>query len=850
MSENLKSLRSRILCGASLAIAPLVLVSASHAQDEGETSSRRLNVVTVTAAKKVQSLQETPIAVSVVDASTIEDAAIVDLSDLQSIVPSLRVDTYQSAAQTAFKIRGFGNGDNNAGVEPSVAVYIDGVYRSRSAAAIADLPDLQRVEVLRGPQSTLFGKNASAGVISIVTKKPDWENSASAEVTLGNYNLLRFAGDVSGPINDKVAYSLSGSVTQRDGYADDLGTGEDINDKNRYNLRGQLMFEPTEDTSIRVIGDYGKIDELCCLGANVVNGPTGAAIFAIGGAIVPENPFSYEATFNFPPTNDIENYGVSAEINHDLGFADFTSITSWRGSDLIQNSDGDFTTADLIGYFYNDTSIETFTQEVRLAGNTEYTEWMVGGFYFDESVDIENALYYGDDFRNYAEALSGGAFTQVEGLLGLPNGTFGQAGVGLTEAYGQDNTAWSIFGTLDIDLSDKLTFTLGGNYTDDEKGAFGTVVNTDAFSALDFVAIGNNVLYQTAFGTTLAGFGIDPTDPAQVAAFATANPAAFAQIQAGAQAFADANDTDPAVNPLLSAQALQFFPPFVNFPNSVEDGHSQDDKFTYTLRMNYEMNDNISMYASYATGFKATSWNLSRDSRPFASDIADLDAAGLTGANLTAGTRSAGPEEARVYEIGLKAAFDNVAVNIAVFDQEIRGFQSNAFTGTGFALTNAGVQSSTGLEMDVTWSPVDGLRLFAAGLFMDPVYNDFKNSANGDLSGQRPQSISENSISLGGSYDFSLPNGWDAFVRGDYQYESEANLTDDPAYSNLTREINVFNAAAGVYLDNGVRVSVWGRNIFDDEYLIEAFPSVAQEGSITGYPNQPATYGITVKKEF
>ena len=147
----------------------------AYAQETGEDdSSRTLQTVTITATKREQTLQDVPVAVSVVDSSVIEQAEIVDLNDLQSIVPSLRIGQYQSSANTNFIIRGFGNGDNNAGIEPSVGVFIDGVYRSRSAAQISDLPNIERVEVLRGPQSTLFGKNASAGVISIVTQKPQY----------------------------------------------------------------------------------------------------------------------------------------------------------------------------------------------------------------------------------------------------------------------------------------------------------------------------------------------------------------------------------------------------------------------------------------------------------------------------------------------------------------------------------------------------------------------------------------------------------------------------------------------------------------------------------------------------
>ena len=158
----------------------LVIAGVSHAQN------RAIEEVTVTAAKKEQTLQEIPVAVSVISGDAIEKAQILDLSDLQSIVPSLRINTLQNSSNTNFIIRGFGNGANNPGIEPSVGVFIDGVYRSRSAAQIGDLPNLERVEVLRGPQSTLFGKNASAGVISVVTRAPDGESRGKISATVGN----------------------------------------------------------------------------------------------------------------------------------------------------------------------------------------------------------------------------------------------------------------------------------------------------------------------------------------------------------------------------------------------------------------------------------------------------------------------------------------------------------------------------------------------------------------------------------------------------------------------------------------------------------------------------------------
>lgn len=850
--------------GALLA-APL---SVANAQEDDGEQTRRLGAVTVTATKREQTLQDVPVAVSVVDDTEIERAEIQDLGDLQSLVPSLQVGQLQSSANTNFIIRGFGNGANNAGIEPSVGVFIDGVYRSRSAAQIADLPNLQRVEVLRGPQSTLFGKNASAGVISVVTRAPQFDQSGSVEASVGNFNAFRLKGDITGPISEQVAYSLSANYNSRDGYADDLNTGTDVNQRDRWGVRGQLLIEPTDDLSIRLIGDFDKIDEVCCVAGNVVNGPTGPAIFAVGGAIDPENPFSYEVYNNFDSTNDIENAGLSGQIDYDLGFGELTSITAYRTSDSVTDQDSDFTSADLVGRNANETNIETFTQEVRLTSTAADSriDWMVGAFYFDETVEIENQFLYGADFRNYADILAGGpaALAGVEAFAGLPPGTFSAEGTGFTEEFGQDNTAWSIFGTLDFHLTDRLTATIGANYTEDEKDAYGRIASTDVLSALDLTQLG----YTAILATLLGQQGVDITNPASVGPFIQNNPQTYAALQQGAAAAAQ----DPGQNPFASLASLQFLPPFLNFPNSVENGSTSDDNFSYTLRLAYDVTDNLNVYGSYATGFKATSWNLSRDSRPFASDFtpgsniidpvtgqtvvaapsSPIQDGGLAVNNLTTGTRYAGPEESKVFEIGLKGSFNRFAFNLAIFDQTIEGFQSNVFTGTGFALANAGEQSTTGLEVDGSWQATDNLTFGFAGTFLDPVYDSFPNSTSGDISGQQPSGIPEVATSTSVNYDFVL-NNWDAFVRADWQYTGDSRYFNDPANEALVdrdRSSSIFNASTGFVTEGGLGFTLWGRNIFDEQYVTTAFPSVAQAGSISGYPSQPRTYGVTVRKSF
>lgn len=787
-----------------------------------------LEEVIVTAAKRQQTLQEIPIAVSVVSAESIEQSQVLDIKDLQTLVPSLRVTQLQGSAQTNFIIRGFGNGANNPGIEPSVGVFVDGVYRSRVGSALADLPKVERIEVLRGPQSTLFGKNASAGVISVVTAKPDMDSfSGSIGGTVGNYNQTIIRGDLTGPLSDTVGFSVFASANERDGYFDNLTTGTAFNELNRWNFRGQLLWIPSDKTEIRLIVDAEKIDEVCCGVGNIVDGPTGNLVRALGGDLIGNDPFAYENFQDFDPANVIETQGTSLHI--DYGFSNFslTSITAFRTLDQFQSGDVDFTSAQLISpnaADTRDTQIDTFTQELRLTSTGDGPlQWMVGAFYFNEEVTHDETFGLGPAFRPYVDGLLAGAGSPVnlafiEGALGVPVGTIYAEGTGnLVEDYALDDETLSLFAQFDVDLTDALTLTVGANYTTSEKEASADVINNNLFGTLPLAAIG-----------------------------------------------------------LGGLESAQFLPPFVTYPNSVEDGKSDDSKATYSVRLSYDVSPTVSVYSGVSTGFKATSWNLSQDTGPVAADsaallaVADpalpaLPAFGLPpgfanypgavypSSDVAPATRLAGPEESTVYEIGLKGEWDTFAVNVAIFNQEIEGFQSNIFSGTGFNLTNAGKQSTKGTEIDVTWTPVEGLRIGFAGTWLDPLYDDFQDALgpNGltDLSGQQPAGIPEFSANTNVTYKFAIGD-IQSYVRIEHVYEEDVQVVDNIPSSVASREISMFNASAGFKLSNGLDFNLWGRNLNDDEYLLSAFPSVAQAGSLSGYPNQPRTYGLTVKYNF
>ena len=864
------------------------------------------DVVIVSATKRNTTLQETPVAVTVTTADVIEKAQILDIKDLQTVVPTFRVSQLQNAGNTTLSIRGLGNGGNNIGIEPSVGLYIDGVYRSRAAAQIGDLPKLERVEVVSGPQSTLFGKNAPVGVVSIVTAKPEFDTNGFVEAGVGNFDQYYARGYITGGISDTFAVSLGGGFQVRDGYFEPAeGTaGGDFNDLDRFNVRAQALWEPNDDFSARFIWDQSTLDENCCGVATAVIGPTAGIVNSLGGRVPSQNapfdfeadPFNYETSVNVPQRNEIDDDGFSLQLDWDvdaLGGATFTSITANRRNSYDYDGDSDFTTLELLEDTFQFVDIDTFSQEFRVASNNDRRfSWLVGGFYSNEDIEQESGLVYGADTRAYIDALvTGGAsiaagpaaspLAGFEQILGFAPGTFFGDGVRIDETFDQANESWSVFGNVDFDVTDRLTITLGGNYTDDSKRVSGSTVNNDDFGNLSLTG---------ADGTTIIATGLflDGNAAAGIPSFSQAlgglpfTPDNLAAAQSGAfgpeaQGFvngvlaASAGLAADEVNgPLAGLLPLQFQPQFLAFPNAVEDGRTNDDEFTYSIKGSYEVNDNFNAYVGYSTGFKASSFNLTRDARPFLSDAAALQTAGLLPNNFTPatgrnfGTRFSGPEEIELIEAGLKAKFDWGAFNIAIFDQTIENFQSTIFQGTGFVLANAGEQSTRGIEIDSTFTPFEGLTLGAAGIWQDPEFDDFQGApvvtggevdladgvadGIGDLSGQQPAGINELAITLQAQYEFSLSESIDAYIRGDWQYEDEVQVVNNIA--GVDRDTSIFNGAIGFTLNENLDLRFWGRNLTNHETFTSAFPGVVQAGTVNAYPNQPRTYGASLRKTF
>ncbi|MET1162889.1 MAG: TonB-dependent receptor plug domain-containing protein, partial [Pseudoxanthomonas sp.] len=360
-----------------------------------------LATMTVTAQKREEAMQDVPISVTALPEQLLKDSGVRDIKDLQVLVPGLTVTSTQSESLTTARIRGIGTVGDNAGLESSVGVVIDGVYRARNGVGFGDLGEIERVEVLKGPQGTVFGKNTSAGVINIITRRPSYSQAAEGEITVGNYGAIGVSGSYNDALTDNAAFRIYATKRKRDGFLDvEPSRGprlvDEDNDQNFHSVRAQLLLEPTDTLDINVIGDFTSREENCCSAVQTVIGSTAAIINGVGGpGSIPTtaDPFARIAHSNRSTEQDMKDKGISAEVNWEspwFGGATLTSITAFRDWQSINALDFDYTGADLLYRNANEdeslTRFETFSQEFRLTGATDSVDWMVGGFYADEDL--------------------------------------------------------------------------------------------------------------------------------------------------------------------------------------------------------------------------------------------------------------------------------------------------------------------------------------------------------------------------------------------------------------------------------------------------------------------------------
>ncbi|KPA94375.1 TonB-dependent receptor [Pseudomonas asplenii] len=429
---------------------------------KAKADSGRLDTVTVTARRREESSQSVPTPISVVSGQALESQRVYRIQDLQQLVPSVNV-AYMHARQSSVSIRGLGNNPASDGLEGSVGLYIDNVYLGRPGMAVFDLMDIEQLEVLRGPQGTLFGKNTTAGVININTRAPSFTPERSIETSVGEDGYFQTKGSLSGPINDQLAGRLSAYRTRSDGDIRNEYDGHDLNGGSRDGFRAQLLFKPNENFNLRWIGDYNEEDSSAGTRVLYSTGPTinGVNLYqsraaAAGATLV--NGADRKVNLNGQQRVTVFQGGSSLEANWTLP-SDFTltSVSSYRWWNFTpRNDDGLNTTA----YYNAGVSVEDkqWSQEIRLASPTGgFFDYVLGAYYFGSRLDNKSFNYYGPQ----ADIWNGTATGALNNVTSIGNGHI-------------ETDSFALFAQGTWHLTERLDFTAGLRGSYEEKSAWVT----------------------------------------------------------------------------------------------------------------------------------------------------------------------------------------------------------------------------------------------------------------------------------------------------------------------------------------------------------------------------------------
>ncbi|WP_083800363.1 TonB-dependent receptor domain-containing protein [Erythrobacter sp. SD-21] len=908
MRKTTLSLRTLAILGAGFTMLPQAAM-AQEVADEGDMVDNAdvddtTPVIVVTAQGRAQNLADVPVAISAVSSETLENSGTSDIRELNQVAPSLLVSSTGNEANGSARIRGIGTVGDNPGLESSVAVFVDGVYRSRSGNALSELGPLERIEILRGPQGTLGGRNSSAGMISIYTAEPEFDFGGYADFTYGNFDALRIEGGVNAPLGDTVAARIDGVWFQRDGFYNDVVNDTDVNNRDRYLVRAQALFEPNDDISFRLVGDYSKKDEACCAAtfvqpevaplARVSPGfdpfarpETGSpALASTGNPIVNvllglgQDPRAFtQSTYDRDIyvtqgrsyAGETEDYGVSGELNWDLGGANLTSITGYREYFNTQASDTDYTQVDILYRAPGDDAgareFKTFTQELRLNGEAfgDRLDWLVGAYYANEKLETRDNLRFGEDYGRFvncrlviavnpallapgADDCLGPARAFLDGTVGDP--AFGPAtplilagldnlamvsDVGGTgDQYNQTSENFAVFTHNIVHLTDRLDLTLGLRYTSETK-------DFDAsFSNDNTICPTNRALVGDLLATPLAG------------------------LAGGIIALSCQGNSTAELDGVTIADSRD------------------EDEFTGTAILSWKPVDDLMVYTSYSRGYKAGGFNLDRSAlgNPVTFNVANIDPASL----------QFDEETVDAYEIGMKYSNRQWSLGLTAFRQEFSNFQLNTFNGSVFLVQNIngcgtdlndldrdasattgacdagdvtpGVVSE-GFEFEASLSPTRNVNMTLGVTHANTRYaDDLVGSDQGDPLDPALRLLPGDNLSNApawvGTTSFTwTPNIGGSGMKGllfvNARMTGDYNTGSDLLYGKEQDSFVVVNGRIGLTnIADRFAIEGWVQNAFDTDYTQVAFntPFIAPQQTYSAFLAEPRTYGVTVRAEF
>jgi iron complex outermembrane receptor protein len=789
-------MRNLVLHG-SAAVLALVAATPALARDDTAASEEAAAVneaagaeevgepIVVTARRREENSQDVPVAISVVDAGTLDRTGNFTLNQIQQLVPSLQVASF-NPRNTNVNIRGLGANASLAvdGLEYGVGFYVDGVYFGRPGQSQFDLVDIAQVEVLRGPQGTLFGKNTTAGALNVTTRAPSFDPDLIVEGSLGDYGYHQIRASGSAPlVADKVAVRLSLADTHRDGFLLNQTNLTKAQDYDNFTARGQLLILPADNVKIRMIGDYSK--QTLHHQLNLIDGYF--TTFA-DGTPVTNNIFDRAARFNYPlPTENafsrigaadshyqanMESYGVSGEIDWDLGAASLTSITAYRWWDWYPANDSDATSLAVTTLAQQQNFQRQFSQELRLASNGRHTmDYQVGLFYFWQTIRGYGKNGYGSDFAEW----------------NLPSNTpsaalanFDRALTGLQiDSYSEPRTkSYAAFGQLDWHLTDALTLTAGLRYThEDKEGSFSRFLSPDSR--------GNRSLLTAA---------------------------QQAQFQL----------TDLAFRAKLASDALSGM-----------------------ATLGYKVTPDALLYATYSHGSKSGGLNVTAGgaSRPVvAPEKVDAFEIGWKSQFL----QNRLTFNAAAFLTNVKDYQGNVSEQVpgtTAFIQYIDNIPKVRSKGLEADLAYA---ATSWLKLTASGAYTDAKFVSYANAPQRPELAIPGTPQAQDLSGTRLPGVSKFAYSLGADASQPLGHYVEGYVHADYLHRSSFNSTATNSIYGVVPAYGVLNARVGLrFADGTYDLAFWARNLINEDYYISRSPGTF--GLITALVGEPRTVGATLR---
>ena len=816
--------------------------------------SAQIEELVVTAQKRAEDVQDVPISISAFSGDFMEDSGVDTLQDLSFYTPNLTLTQSSQVANNRIIMRGVGSVGNNA-IEPSVAVFIDGVYYPRPSSVVGSLTDLEMVEVLRGPQGTLFGRNASMGALNIRTRKPSDEFEGYIRGSMGNFDEKRVSGFVGGGMTENTAGRLSFHYTDRNGFGENTFTGagntRDVGEWRDVTIRGKFYYQPSDDLDITLTLDHSEVEN----GGPVLEvkedtvlptyGPTISAVLSPTGPFLPTGPvpdltdgFDYVINQDHRDHAEDNQHGIAADINWTVAEHTIRSITAYRdwSNDTFESAVR--LPADLLNRVTS-YDVETVSQEFQIISPAgERFEYVAGFYYYNEDYAIDQNFDLGADFCSPAFGNLVGAQTAQNGTAqaaAIASVTTALTGAGLPAALAGTVATGLVTGTITTAAQLTALGVPAGLAPTILASASPATVLTAA------TAIGGLASAACAAGAQTAAIDTQfNQNLTSIAVFGqlTYNITDQLKVTGGVRWTRDDKDgsfTSLINNPVVAPASL--VNPFgidLRVAENAPNLSFQENEVTWLGNVSYYVTDDVMGFASYSTGFKSGGFN----------------SEGFNSIGVASGVgRVFNSETVDNYEFGIKSSwFDNrMVANFNFFHTEISGFQDRQFDGVNFFVQNAGELTQQGIELDIMARPVDRLFTMVGLSYLDSEFDSFPNATNlpavvaatqatnnaraalglpplpvppRDLAGQSNHFSPEWQFSTVAEWEDILRNtnmSW--FIRGEYQYVAEQNVGAETNQNPQTLEdsVNIVNARLGLRGSNDKwELSAFVRNAFDD----------------------------------